>query len=216
VPAFPLETDAFILLKRPPAESFQSLTVFSPTDGILLALQRVSRKAASTSIALDLFDEASLRLESSNQGQTWFIKEARLITRHTTLSRSYETLRLVSALASLIARNPVPDESRSAVASLLRQALAAFASDARPDLVWFKSLYRFARDEGYPLKEQWFPTLPAADRTAVATLLNSPLSTLTAPEKCHIMYDTLSASAVARLTARLAEYLRGHTEILLD
>ena len=216
MPALPLETDSFILLKRPPAESFQSLTAFSPTHGALLVLQRVSKKAASTSIALDLFDEAALRLESSNQGQTWFIKEAQLITRHTTLSRSYETLRLASALASLVARNPVPDESRSAVAALLRQALAAFASDTRPDLVWFKSLYRFAREEGYPLKEQWFPTLPTADRTAVATLLNSPLSALSAPEKCHIMYDILAPAAVARLTARLAEYLRGHTEILLD
>ncbi len=217
MPALPLQTDAFILQKRPPSDSFQSLTAFSATHGPLLVLQRVSKKTSTTALALDLFDEASLSLESSNQGQTWFLKETRLLARHDTLGRSYDTLRHASSLASLVARNPVPEESRSAVASLLRQALAAFASTPRADLVWFKSLYRFARDEGYPLKEHWFPTLPAADRTAVATVLNSPLSQLTtSPENCHLIGDNPSSPAVARLTSRLEEYLRGHTEILLD
>lgn len=219
MPALPLHTDAFILLKRPPADSFQSLTVFSPTHGSLLVLQRVSKKSSASNPALDLFDEAALALESSNQGQTWFLKEARVLARHATLGRSYDTLRLASALAALVARNPVPEESRPVVAALLRQAFAAFASGARPDLVWFKSLYRFARDEGYPLKEQWFPTLPSADRTAVATLLNSPLAALTEPAAVpgeSNLGSTLTPAAVARLSARLEEYLRGHTEILLD
>lgn len=205
MPALPLQTDAFVLSKRPPADSFQLFTVFSPEHGSLFVLQRVSKKAASNQLALDLFDEVALGLESANQGQTWFVKEARLIARHADLGRSYDTLRLASALASLVARNTVADESRASVATLLRQAFAAFAAGARPDFVWFKSLYRFARDEGHPLKEQWFPTLPAADREVVATLLNQPLA-----------QQTATVAAVERLTRRLEEYLRGHTEILLD
>lgn len=205
MPGLPLQTDAFVLLKRLPADSFQSFTLFSPSQGTMVVLQRLAKKAAGRSMPLDLFDEVSLHLESSNQGQTWFVKEARILTRHANLGRSYETLRLASELAALVARNAVPEEGRAAVASLLRQALAAFASGARPDLVWFKSLYRFARDEGYPLKEEWFPTLPSADRSDVAALLNQPLAEqIATPE------------AVARLTRRLEEYLRGHTEILLD
>lgn len=205
MPGLPLQTDAFVLLKRPPADSFQRFTLFSATHGSLLALQRIPKKTAATSVALDLFDEVSLHLESSNQGQTWFVKEARLIARHADLGRSYETLRLASALASLVARNAVPEESRAAVASLMRQALASFASGARPDFVWFKSLYRFARDEGYPVKEEWFPSLSSTERTAVATLLNQPLAAQTA-----------TSDAVAGFTRRLEDYLRGHTEILLD
>ena len=205
MPAQSLQTDAFILLKREPTDAFQSFSVFSPEHGALTVLQRVAKKSASTSIALDLFDEVSLHLESSNQGRTWFVKEARLVTRHPTLGRSYETLRHASALAALIARNPVHEDSRLAVGTLVRTALAAFAEGARPDLVFFKSLYCFARDEGYPLKQQWFPTLSSADRTAVATLLNRPLAEQTA-----------APAAVARLQRRLEDYLRGHTEILLD
>jgi hypothetical protein len=205
LPAESLQTEGFVLLKRPPADTFQSCTVFSAEHGQLLALQRLPKKSASTTMVLDLFDEAALLLESSNQGRTWFVKEARIIARHHDIGRSYEVLRLASAFTALIARNQVDAESRGAVADLLRGAFAAFAGGVRPDVVFFKSLYRFARDEGYPLKQQWFPTLPAADRTEVATLLNRPLAEQTA-----------TAAAVVRLQRRLEEYLRGHTEILLD
>ena len=215
MPGLPLQTDAFVLLKRPPSDAFQGFNVFSAEHGALLVHQRLPKnparttgaaaKAAATTIALDLFDEVSLRLESSNQGQTWFVQEARLLTRHAGIGRGYETLRHASALAALVARNPVHEDSRDQVAALLRQAFASFAAGARPDLVWFKSLYCFARDEGYPVKQQWFPTLAAADGEVVATLLNQPLAGQTTP-----------AAAVARLSHRLEDYLRGHTEILLD
>ena len=168
-------------------------------------MQRIPKKSAATSVALDLFDEVSLILESSNQGRSWFVKEAQLIARHPGIGNSYETLRLASALAVVIARNPVHEESRPAVAGLLRSAFVAFAAGPRPDIAYFKSLYRFARDEGYPLKQHWFPTLPAADRTEVATLINQPLSAQTA-----------GPGVVARLQHRLEAYLRGHTEILLE
>lgn len=205
MPGLPLQTDAFILLKRPPADSFQSFTVFSATHGTLLAMQRVSRKSASTQVALDLFDEVSLSLESSNQGRTWFVKEAQLLHRPANLGRSYEALRFASALAGLIARNAVPEESRAAVAALLRQALASLADGARPEIVWCKSLFLFARDEGYPVKQDWFAMLSAADRDDAARLLNRPLAEQTA-----------SPAIVARLTRLLEDYLRNSTEILLD
>ena len=201
----PLQTEAFVLLKRPPSDAFQNFTLFSAEHGTLLALQRISKKPTTGSVALDLFDEAALDLESRNQGQTWFVKETRLIRRHDNLGRSYDALRFASALASLVTRNPVSEESRVPVAGLLRQAFSSLASGARPDLVWFKSLYRFARDEGYPIKEQWFPTLPATDRTAVARLINRPL-----------VEQVEDSASVARLTGRLAEYLRGHTDVIVE
>lgn len=215
MPGLPLQTDAFVLLKREPTDAFQSFTVFSREHGALTILQRLSRnrprragasaKALATSVPLDLFDEVSLQLESSNQGRTWFVQEARLLARHASLGGSYETLRFASALAALIARNPVHEESRAAVTTLVRTALAALAAGGRPDIVFFKSLYCFARDEGYAVKQQWFPQLATGDRESVATLLNQPLAGQTA-----------APDSVARLTGRLEDYLRAHTEILLD
>lgn len=205
VPGLTLTTEAFVLHRRPPADSFQTYSVFSPEHGALLVLQRIPKKPSPNHLALDLFDETALLLESSTQGQTWFVKELRLLVRHGEIGRNYEALRLASNLATLVARNPVPEESRAKVAGLLREAFTAFGAAARPDIVFFKSLYRFVRDEGYPVKQQWVPTLPAADRTAVAALLNRPLAEQTAP-----------VTEVARLRLRLENYLRGHTEVLLD
>ena len=205
MPALPLTTEAVILLKHPPTDAFQALSAFSAEHGTLALQQRLGKKNAPTSVALDLFDEAALLLESSNQGRTWFVKEARVLVRRSDIGRSYEALRGASALATLVARNTVSEESRAGVGALLRTALDAFAAGARPDVVYFKSLYLFAREEGYPLKQHWFPTLPAEDRAAVATLLNRPLAEQAA-----------EPAAVRRLERRLAEYLRGHTEIIVD
>jgi hypothetical protein len=206
VPGQSYSVDAFILGKKPPSDSFESLTLFSSDHGTQTALQRLSRKTPGHLAHLDLFDEVSLVLESPAQGGAGrFIKEARLITRYAEIGRNYEALRFASSLAMLAARNAVPDESRAAVYGLLRQAFSAFAQSSRPDIVYFKSLYLFARDEGYPVKQEWFPTLPAIDRDTVASVLNTPVSAQRAP-----------ASDVARLLLRLENYLRGHTEIFLD
>lgn len=204
MPAQSLQTETFVLTRQPAQEAFQTYTLFSPEHGLLLALQRVARKTNSATVALDLFDEAAVWLETSNQGRTYFIKEARVLHRPAGIGQSYDALRFASLFAAVIARNPVEAESRASLAALVRSAFAAFGASDRPDIVYLKSLYRFAREEGHPLKEQWFPTLPTTDRAALAVILNRPLAEQTAP-----------AERVAKFTRRLEEYLRGHTEIVI-
>jgi hypothetical protein len=196
--------EAWILLKRPASDTFQSFTVYTAENGAFLALQRLSRKSTPVA-ALDLFDHAALLVEEPAQGQAWFIKEIRLITRHSEIGRSYDTLRFASRFASLVAQNPVGEESRATVAELLKRTFAAFAAAARPDIVYLKALYMFCRDEGYPLKQEWFPELTTTERALVAELLNRPLAEQTTDPK-----------TVARLQRRLDDYLRGNTEIMLE
>ena len=208
MPGLSLQTEAFVLLKRPPSDRFQGFVAYSPEHGPLQIMQRLALKAAATQVTLDLFDEVALILESSNQGQTWFVKETRLINRPSGIGRTYETLRQASAFATLIARNRVAEESRATVGDLLRQAFAAFAASDRPDVVYFKALYSFARDEGYPVRQQWRPTLPADLRATADLALRSPLSDLAPTD--------VPAARATLLIRRLEEYLRGHTEVLLD
>ena len=201
-----LSTDALVLLRQPPTDTFQTFTVFTPDHGALRVLQRLpAKKPAIGYLALDLFDDVSLLLEGAPSGDAWFVKEARLLARHAGIGRRYETLLHASAFAQLAARNPGSDESHASLHALLRTAFAAFAASDRPDIVYLKSLYCFARDEGHPLKQHWFPALPAADRTLAIALINQPLATQTAP-----------AADVARLLQRLEDYLRNHTEIHLN
>jgi len=205
MPALALQTEGFVLTRRPAADPFQACILFSAAHGTLHVLQRTPKRPSPGHVQLDLFDEVALILESSNQGRTWFVREVRLLARATAIGRSYETLQAASAFTRLIARNPVIAESRAQVAALLRTALAAFAASDRPDIVAFKCLYCFARDEGHPVKQQWLPMLSAADRAAAGSLLQLPLAAQTA-----------DLATVARLQRGLYEYLTGHTEIVLN
>jgi hypothetical protein len=209
MPGLTLQTDALVLSKQPPDDTFQAFTVFSAEHGGLVVRQRRSKRGAAAA-ALDLFDEVALILESSNQGRTWFVRESRLLARRDGIGRRYDSLRFASALAALVARNPGSDESRAPVTALLRAAFAAFAESARPDLVYFKSLYRFARDEGYPVKQDWLAGLAAAHQALAEKLLATPLAALAeTPAAAPI-------SSSAALLRRLEDYLRAHTDILME
>jgi recombinational DNA repair protein (RecF pathway) len=200
-----LTTDALVLFRQPPTDAFQIFSVFAPERGALRVIQRIPKKPTADHLALDLFDEVSLLLEGAPSGDAWFVKEARLITRHAGIGRRYESLLHASAFAQLAARNPGSEESYRAIHALLRTVFSAFAACDRPDIVYLKSLYCFARDEGYPVKQEWFPALPAADRPLAIALINQPLAS-----------QTTAPADVTRLLQGLEHYLRNHTEIHLD
>jgi len=204
MPGQQLQTTAFVLAKLPSgSDAFEQLSAFSGEQGLLHCLRRVAHsKSAAT--AIDLFDEVELWLESSNQGRTWFIKETRLLLRHDGIGRSYDALRAAAALSSLISRNTVPDESREPVVDLLRSSFAALAAGGRPDVTWLKALYCFLRDEGYPVKQQWWPALPEPDRATAAELLNQPLAGQTA-----------DGPTVTRISRKLEDWVKAETEIRL-
>lgn len=206
MPGPTLTTDALVLHRQPPTETFQTFTVFTPDHGALRILQRLpGKKPSAAHLALDLFDDVSLLLEGTPSGDAWFVKEARLHTRHAGIGKRYETLLQASAFAQLAARNPGSEESYPAIHALLRTAFTAFATSDRPDIVYLKSLYCFARDEGYAVKQHWFPSLPAADRPLAIALINQPLAS-----------QTTSPPDVTRLLRSLETYVRQHTEIHLD
>jgi len=193
-----------VIEKRPPADAFQTFGLFSAEHGNLLALQRVPRKPSPAHVAPDLFDTVSAMLESSNQGRTWFVREVRIVARRAAIGRSYDALRFASALVAVIGRNPVHEESRPNVEQLLRTALDAFGEAGRPDIVHLKSLYLFARDEGYPVRQDWLPALPAADRAIATAVLNRRLGE-----------QDSAAAEVARIRRSLEHYLNSRTEIAI-
>ena len=204
MPGQTLTTEAFVIEKRPPADAFQTFGLFSAEHGNLLALQRLPRKPSPGHVAPDLFDTIAAMLESSNQGRTWFVREVRIVARRAAIGRSYDALRFACALVAVISRNPVHEESRPNVEHLLRTALDAFGTAERPDVVHLKSLYLFARDEGYPVKQEWLPSLPSSERAVAAAVLNRPLSEQVSP-----------AAEVARIRRSLEDYLATRTEIAI-
>lgn len=198
------QTEAHVLARAPHTGDHLVLTCFSPADGLLTALLRPPRNQKTDTAPIpDLFDRLALSLEhgrGSPAGGPWFVREHRLLVRHAAIGRAYESLASASRLARLVVQNPGPEDSRAAIDALLTQAFAAFARPAaRPDLVYFKSLYLLARDEGLPLKQEWIPSLPPGDQAIVAAALQLPADAPGAP----------ASAGLARLGKRLETYLTG-------
>jgi len=203
VPGLSLQTTGFILQKPPPADRFQAVLLLSADHGHLHCFQRLSARQPAATI--DLFDEVSGSLTSSNQGRTWFFSELRVLRRFAGIGLSFAALREASTFAALIARNPVHEESRAAAVALLGTVLQAWSDGARPDLVALKALYTFARGEGYPVKEDWAAGLRGSDRETARLLLNQPLAATAAADP----------AAAAHVLENLRRYVRQNTEILL-
>jgi hypothetical protein len=204
MPAQALVTEATVLDRTASGDQWMRFTCFSAAHGNLDCLQRQSRRAGATTV-LDLFDHVQLSLETRNNGRTWFIKEATTITRRTALGRSYESLRHACRFASVLARNPVPEEGRDSAHALLQRALTAWETGARPDAIYFKSIYLLTRDEGYPVRESWWQRLDRADRETVDAILREPASAQTTLEPI-----------VTRLINALESFVRHETDIRIE
>jgi recombinational DNA repair protein (RecF pathway) len=200
-----LTTQALALARVPTGDNWLRVTAFSADHGILDCLQRIARRSASRSPPIDLFDEVQVSLESRNQGRTWFVGEVTVIGRHAGLSASYAALRDACRFAQVLARNPVPDESRAAVYALLKRALEAWAAGSRPEVIYLKSLFLLARDEGYPVREEWWRRLPPDDREAADAVLRRPAAD-----------QAVGAPDVSRLGRSLEEYLAHHAEFRFE
>jgi len=194
-----LATEFVVLDRALGSEGWSRLTVFSANDGRLECLQRLTSKPSAAAPPLDLFDHVRATLETRNQGRTWFVREAMPLRRRTGLGASYAALTHACRFARVLARTPIHDDSRAAVAALLDRALDAWETGTRPDAVYFKSLFLLARDEGFPVREEWIRQLAAGDRAAAEALLRHPIAE-----------QTTSEPEVRRLSGVLEDYLAQH------
>lgn len=204
MPGLSLQVQGFVLEKSPRGDRFQPLALFSPEQGLLRCYQRISLRNPGP--AIDLFDELSATLTSSNQGHTWFFKELHVDNRHPGIGLRFEALAEASAFAALIARNPTHQEGREGICRLLRDSLAALEGGAPPAIVGLKALYSFARDEGYPVKEEWLAGLRGTEREHAAALLHTPIASIEAERADH----------APRILARLRRYLKESTELTIS
>ena len=207
MPALTLQADVTVLLRRAAKERYAPLTVFCLEHGSLPVHQRAT--GGRHEAVLDLFDDADAVLTSSNQGRTWFVSEARTRRSRRGIGRSYDTLRAASAFAEVVSKNAVPEEGRTAVRNLMRQVLDAFDSSPLPPVViHLKALYAFAQGEGYPVRQHWLDGLSSSLRPLAERIIRTPLADLAG--------EPGLAESSTRILGRLEDYLRAHTEILID
>lgn len=202
--AGPVESmEGVVLLRDVSGEAWDRVTLFSPEAGILQFLQRRSKKGGTPT--LDLFDRVAVVLERRDGSATRFSLEIQILRRLSGLGQRYESLRESCQFARMLMDNPVHEDSRQKAYDLLEQALMAWERGDREDIVAFKSLFVFARGEGYAVREDWWQRLPAKERDRATQLLNQPSS--------EVDLDRNQVSAVRH---SLEHYLRHFTEIRVD
>jgi len=196
---------ALILRQAPSGESFLKLEVLTPESGAFLCLKRTSKKNLQQSVP-DLFDTAEIQLETSKQGTARFVREYQLITRREAIGRNYRTLQQASEFCALLARNAPHMAEPAALFELAERTLNAFAEGKAPEVVHLKAIYLLLKDEGYPIRESWWPQLNPTLRNAAKTLINQP-----APEAI----TSAERESCTQITRHLYRWLEQDTDLVL-
>jgi len=182
--ASPIRTLQGVVLSREESgEGSLRIRVFSSDEGLVLVYKRLASKRASGSLP-DLFDEVELRLSRPRTGSdsVSFVSEWRPLTRRPELARGQSRLGTASALSLLYQRNGAHLAEPAPAAKLLADALDSLVAGYSPVAVYLKALYRFARVEGFPVKEAWWQSLSLVQKQNAAETLNVPLRDLVQEE----------------------------------
>ena len=163
-----------VLRKELSGESYLKLHLLGPELGIRLCLKRIATKTQSTKAAPDLFDTAEVQLDSSKHGTAQFIGEYQVIDRRDKIGLNYRALKYASDFSKLLMQNGGHMAELPALYDLAERSMDAFAERREPSVVFLKSIYILLKDEGYPVRESWWPQVPAAHRAATRELLAQP------------------------------------------
>ena len=168
-----------VLSREESGEGSLRIRVFSSDEGLVLVYKRLASKRASGSLP-DLFDEIELRLSRPRTGSdsVSFVSEWRPLTRRPELARGQSRLETASALSLLYQRNGAHLAEPAPAAKLLADALDSLVAGYSPVAIYLKALYRFARVEGFPVKEAWWQSLSLVQKQNAAEILNVPLRDL--------------------------------------
>lgn len=197
--------EALVLKTEPSGESFIKLYVITAETGIFLCMKRVPKRANSSTIP-DLFDTAAILLETSQLGTMRFVKEYQLRQRRDVIGQNYRSLRSASRLSQLLVKNASHMPESEWLFRLTERAFDAFAAGKAPDVVLLKSLYLLLKDEGYPVRESWWPTLRADLRETAKRLLSKP-------SPAHI--DKPEQNTCKLIEQHLTQWMRHQTDLII-
>ena len=186
--SFPLHAtsqNALVLRIAISSESFQKIEVLTKESGYTLCLKRISKKNPLQGKP-DLFDTASIQMEISRNGTASFVKEYQPLKRRSSIGRSYHKLNHASDFCALIAQNAPHMAEHTLLYKITERTLDAFAEKEIPEIVSLKALYLLLKDEGYPVRESWWPQLPIHLRESARQLINNPLPESISEEQIKI------------------------------
>lgn len=193
-----------LLFRAPHGETHLKLELYSAEAGLKVILMRTpSARGKCQGEVPDLFDEAIIEAVEKAGGGAPFLREYRTISRRMEVATSPGGFLAACELAGWLRRNAPHLPDHASAHHTLGQALQAWQRGGAPKTVLLKALYLFAREEGFPVKEDWFPSLGLPFRNTIAQLLRD-----SAPKQSH------DAEGVAEALASLENWLVKETPLL--
>lgn len=201
--------EGLVLLREDAGERHLRLTLLDPEHGLVRCLYKPAAKTRAATVTPDLFDSAELFLSPPKSGESArFVREYRLLRRLHGLASDYTRLTLACRLAGLLAKNPHPPDSWRALHTLASEALAAIADKPRPEAAYFKCLWLIARNEGWPVKEDFARRLRPGELALASRVIALPLAALSEQDAPAALIEGISRD-LERWLAREAHYVVG-------
>lgn len=186
-----MSVSGVVVGRSPTAGGYERLELLTDGNGLLSLMRRPGAKNAVTQP--DLFDLCEVRLEARSGG-AWFLREYVLLRRFAGLGSRYGALVAASEWGRLVLANAHSVESTALLYSVTVRALDAWERGVEPSAVRLKALYLFARDEGLPVREDWFAGLSEDRKGVAASVMNTPLDSLDPGSVDASVLDALAAS----------------------
>ncbi len=153
-----ISVEGIVLKKIEKSGSNLHFYIFTKKFGILLCIKRIPKKKISK-LNPDLFDIAILDLDRIKTSEIWFIRDYRLIKSNSSISNYYKSFVYAAEYSNFLINNLKYIESFERFYELTLKAIYFWSNGAQPESVFIKTIYLLARDEGYPVKQDWINSL---------------------------------------------------------
>lgn len=199
-----LKDQGCLLRKTPSGEHYTLLVFFLREAGLQMTLCRMRSKASATVNEPDLFESGEVDIEKKGDSKPGFLKEFIPHNRYPGIARRYTVLEDACRLARYYEKNLVHMEFYDSAWELLHTALQSFSEKQQSRVILLKSLFVFAKLEGYPVRDSWLRQLSMHSRNEVTALMQAPVDTI-----------DVENSQVGAWIKSLEEFFTQHTDILV-
>ena len=171
------EETGLVLSVEDRGERFCTLSFLGSGRGLFHPLVRKSKRSPRP----DIFDTARIMLSPSKEGNLYFVNEYEPLKKRTGIGTGYERVRVASRYAEFLCRNTYHLEHVERAFPLSERFFDTVEAGRSPEAAFFKTIYLFVLEEGYPVREDWRVGLAAESRDAVRAILHEPLDRQTIP-----------------------------------
>jgi recombinational DNA repair protein (RecF pathway) len=196
-----METEAILLVQKLTGENTNRLSFLAPGHGHLTVFKKVG-KSISRKAQPDLFDTATIHLQTSKDGKYHHLGSYHPSHRRSQIAKKYENFQAACNLATFMNMNASWIEDSTSTYRLLEKALDAFNdSEVHPSIILLKTHYVLLQQEGYPVRQDWRVNLPRDDQENLAKFLHQPLKDL----------QQVATGASESILSKLFNWSRHHT-----